>query len=45
MAKYMPKIAYVGIFAIIRPLRSIKTLQKYFYLVEKVLSFNLVGHM
>ena len=32
-------------FAIFRPVTTIKTLQKYFYLVEEVLSFDLVGHM
>ena len=43
MAKNMPKIADIGIFAIFRPLRGIKTLQKQFYLVEEVLSFHLVA--
>ena len=32
-------------FAIFKPLTGIKTLLNYFYLVEEVLSFNLVGHM
>ena len=46
MAKNVPKIDYVcGFFAIFRPVTTIKTLQKYFYLVEEVLSLNLVGHM
>ena len=45
MAKNMPKITNVSIFAIFRSLRGIKTLQKHFYLVEEVLSFDLVGHM
>ena len=45
MAKNVLKIADVGVFAIFRPFTGSKTLQKYFYLVEKVLSFNLVGHM
>ena len=46
MAKNIPKIDYVGVFfAIFRPVTTIKTLQKYFYLVEEVLSFDLVGHM
>ena len=46
MAKNVPKIDYVGVFfAIIRPVTTIKTLQKYFYLVEEVLRFDLVGHM
>ena len=44
-AKNMWKIADVDISAIFRPLRGIKTLQKHFYLVEEVLSFNLVGHL
>ena len=44
LAKNVPKIANVGVFAIFRPLTG-KTLQKHFYLVEKVLSFDLVGHM
>ena len=42
MAKNVPMLA---IFAIFRPLRGIKTLQKHFYLIEEVLSFYLVGHM
>ena len=45
MAKNVPKIANIGVFAIFRPFRGIKTLQKHFYLVGEVLSFNLVGHM
>ena len=32
-------------FAIFRPVTTIKTLQKYFYVVEEVLNFDLVGHM
>ena len=32
-------------FAIYKPLTCSKTLQKHFYLVEEVLSFDLVGHM
>ena len=43
MAKNVPKIANIGIFCHFRPLRSIKTLQKHFYLVEEVLSFDLDG--
>ena len=43
--KPSPKLADVGISVIFRPLRGIKILQKHFYLVEEVLSFNLVGHM
>ena len=38
MAKNVPKIAYVGVFCHFRPLRGIKTLQQYFYLVEEVAS-------
>ena len=46
MAKNVPEIDYVGVFfAIFRPVTTIKTLLKYFYLVEEVLSFDLVGHM
>ena len=46
MAKNIPKIDYVGVFfAIFRPVTTIKTLQKYFYLVEEVLNFDLVGHI
>ena len=41
MAK-MPMSAIFGtFFAIFRPITDNKTLQKYFYLVEEVLSFNL----
>ena len=29
---------------IFKPITTIKTLSNYFYLVEEVLSFNLVGH-
>ena len=32
-------------FAIFRPVTTIKTLPKYFYLVEEVLSFDLMGHI
>ena len=35
-------LALVGIF---KPITSTKTLWNYFYLVEEVLSFDLVGHM
>ena len=46
MAKNVPKIVNIGVFfAIFRPLTYSKTLQKHFYLVEEVLSFDLVGHM
>ena len=42
MAKIMPKMPMSAFFAIFWPLRGIRTLHKYFYLVEEVLSFNLV---
>ena len=42
MAKNVPKIADVAIF---RPLTGNKTSSNYFFLVEEVLSFYLVGHM
>ena len=46
MAKNIPKIDYVGNFLpFLVPVTTIKTLQKYFYLVVEVLSFDLVGHM
>ena len=45
MTKNVPKIADIGIFAIFRPLKGSKTLQKQFFLVEEVLSFDLVGYM
>ena len=32
-------------FAIFKPITTTKTLSSYFFLVEEVLSFNLVGHM
>ena len=35
----------LAFFAIFRPLRGIENLQKYFYLVDEVLSFDLVDHM
>ena len=45
----MAKNANIGnfwhAFAIFKPLTGSKTLQKHFYLVEKVLGFDLVGHM
>ena len=41
----MPKIANIGVFAIVRPLTGNKTSPNYFMLVEEVLSFDLVGHM
>ena len=47
MAKNVPKIANISVFfAIFWTLTGSKTLQKhFFYLVEEVLSFDLVGHM
>ena len=45
MAKKPQKWTMLLLFAIFRPVRTIKTLQKYFYLVEEVLCFDLVGHM
>ena len=46
MVKNIPKIDYVGNFLpFLVPVTTIKTLQKYFYLVVEVLSFDLVGHM
>ena len=45
MEKNVPKIDVGVYFAIFRPVTTIKTLQKYFYLIEEVLSFDLVGHM
>ena len=45
MAKNMPKIADIGIFCHFWPLTGSRALQKHFYLVEEVLSFDLVGHM
>ena len=45
----MAKITNIGNFwhlwEIFKPITTIKTLSNYFYLVEEVLSFNLVGHM
>ena len=32
-------------FAIFKPLTGSKTLQKYYYLVDEVISSDLVGHM
>ena len=46
MAKNIPKMDYVGNFLpFLDLLQPLKTLQKYFYLVVEVLSFDLVGHM
>ena len=44
MAKNMPKIAN-AFFAIFRPFTGNKTSSNSFFLVEEVLSFDLVGHM
>ena len=45
MAKNIPKIDYISDFLpFFRPVTTIKTLPK-FYLVEEVLSFDLMGHM
>ena len=44
MAKNMPKLLTLAFFAIFRPLRGSKTLQKHFHLVEEVLHFDSVGH-
>ena len=44
-SKNMPKIANIGIFLpFLGPLQAIKHHQT-FFLIEEVLSFNLVGHM
>ena len=46
MAKNVPKNDYIGVFLpFLDLLQPFKTLQKYFYLVEEVLNFDLVGHM
>ena len=36
---------FLTIAGIFKPITTIKALSNYFYLVEEVLSFNLVGHM
>ena len=45
----MAKNADIGnfwhVFAVFRPLTGNKTSPNYFFLVEEVLSFDLVGHM
>ena len=43
MTKNVPKIADVSVFCHFKPLTGSKTLQKHFYLVKEVLSFDLVG--
>ena len=45
MAKNANVSNFWHIFAIFNPFTGSKTLQKHFYLVEEVLSFNLVGYM
>ena len=46
MAKDVPKIADVGIFwPFLGPLQAIKHHQTIFFLVEEVLSCDLLGHM
>ena len=45
MAKTYQKLTMLVFFAIFRPVTTIKTLPKYFYLVEEVLSFDLMGHI
>ena len=45
MAKNVPKIANVSVFCHVRPLTGNKTSPNYFFLVEEVLSFDLVGHI
>ena len=45
MAKKCQKLPMLAFFAILRPLTGNKTSPNYFFLVEEVLSFNLVGHM
>ena len=45
MHKMQMSAIFGMIFAIFRPLTSNKTLPNYFFLVEEVLSFDLVGHM
>ena len=42
----LPMSAIFGtFFAVFKPFTGTKTLKNHFYLVEEVLSFNLVGHM
>ena len=43
--KTCKKLPMLAFFAIFRPLTGSKTLQKLFFLVEEVLTFNLVAHM
>ena len=43
--KTYQKLTMLVFIAIFRPITTIKTLQKYFYVVEEVLNFDLVDHM
>ena len=45
MAKNTDTDNFGTFFAILKPLTGNKTLPNYLFLVEKVLSFDLVGHM
>ena len=45
MQKMLMSAIFGMIFAIFRPLTGNKTLPNYFFLVEEVVSFDLVGHM
>ena len=45
MAKNVPKLPTLVFFAIFRPLTGNKISPNYFFLVEEVLSFDMVGHM
>ena len=45
MAKMLTLAIFGTFFAIFKPFTGSKTLQKHFYFVEEVLSFDLVGHM
>ena len=45
MAKTLTLAIFGTFFAIFKHLTGSKTLQKHFYLVAEVLSFDLVGHM
>ena len=45
MAKICQKLSTSAFFAIFRPFTGNKTSSNYFFLVEEVLSFDLVGHM
>ena len=45
MAKKHQPRQFLALEEIFKPITITKTLSNYFYLVEEVLSFNLVGHM